>query len=150
MNTPRQKTLQTLLGRMTCVMRTLRSGKTFPFDGCTLSNTQADILLYISPHKNGVSVKEIAEYFSVTSGAVTQLIDGLVNKKLVTRTEHEEDRRVLVIVLTNHAQEALKQFKNDYYDDLLPMFDTLDESELETLTGLLNKIDNSKRKKGGE
>jgi DNA-binding MarR family transcriptional regulator len=150
MNTTRQKTLQTLLGRMTCVMRTLKSGKTFPFDGCTLSNTQADILLYISHHKTGVSVKEIAEYFSVTSGAVTQLIDGLVDKKLVTRTEYEEDRRVLVIVLTKHAQDALKKFKNDYYDDLLPMFDGLNAEEISQLNGLLNKIDNSKRKKGGE
>lgn len=149
MNIKRQSLLQEFFETLSCLKRALASGRSFPFDGCVLSKGQADILMYIAHHKEGVSTKELADYVRVTSGAITQAIDGLVEKGLVQRVEKESDRRIQMISLTGKARETFIDFKKNYYRDLAPMFDTLTDSEVKTLTTLLKKVDSSK-KKGGE
>ncbi|MBI1862848.1 MarR family transcriptional regulator [Candidatus Microgenomates bacterium] len=149
MNTKRQQLLQEFFETLACLKRAIQKGRSFPFDGCTLTKGQTDILMYIAHHKDGVSVKELAEYLGVTSGAITQAIDGLVENKLVQRVEKESDRRVQIITLTPKAHETFRSFKKSYYHDLAPMFETLSDEEIVLLTQLLKKVDSTKTK-GGE
>lgn len=107
-------------------------------------------MLYISHNKSGAAVKELAQYLQVTSGAITQIIDGLVEKGLVKRLENDEDRRVQHLTLTKKAHQSFTTFKREYYHAMLPMFDALTEAEIIQLTTLLNNVDSSKMKEGGE
>lgn len=135
---------------MSCVLRAFKSGKSFPFNGCSLSKAQAEVLLFISHTKDGASAKDLAKYLQVTGGAITQIIDGLVEKGLVNRVECDEDRRIQFLALTKKAHGAFTKFKKEYYLTMLPMFDALSEKEIAQLTALLNKIDSSKIKDGGD
>jgi len=53
------------------------------------------------------SVGEIAERRQVSRSAVSQAVDALVSKHLVTRTQESEDRRCVLLTLTPRASEAM-------------------------------------------
>jgi DNA-binding MarR family transcriptional regulator len=102
--------------------------------------------MYIAQSKDGISVKELAAALQVTSGAVTQTVDGLVENGLVTRRESKSDRRVLQIILTSQARKKVDAFQKQYIQDIAPVFETLNNTEITQLTTLLTKVSNLKEK----
>jgi len=138
MKSSREELLQALIEKMRCVIKGMRMGH--PFGDLTLGRPQAGILFFIARRKTGVSVKDLAEMLNVTSGAVTQIIDDLVEKDLVRREEDAADRRVLKITLTKKAENRFKEFKKNYFISVKPLFDNLDDKEISELLSLLQKI----------
>src|SRR3990170_3653135 len=100
MNKNREELLHFLTEKLGCVMRSIYTGPRFPFGEFTLGASQVRILFSIAKEKGGASVKDLAEILGVTPGAVTQFVDGLVEKDLVKREEDLSDRRILRIKLT--------------------------------------------------
>ena len=137
MKNSRQELLQTLIEKMRCVMKCMHTGH--PFGELTLGRPQVGILFLIA-RKKVASVKELAEMLSVTPGAISQFIDDLVEKKLVTREEDKKDRRILQIVLTKKAEDKFKEFKKNYFNSVRPLFDNLNDKELDQLISLLGKV----------
>ncbi len=140
MNKAREELLQALTEKLGCVWRGIHTGQGFPFGELKIGVPQVRILFYIARNKDGVSVKDVAEMLNVTSGAVTQFIDGLVEKALVTREEDANDRRILRIKLAGLAERRFKRFSRDYFASVSRIFDTLSDAEIEQLIRLLGKI----------
>jgi DNA-binding MarR family transcriptional regulator len=139
MNKSREELLQNLIEKIRCVIRGMHVGH--PFGELTLGKPQIGILFSLARDKNGLSVKELAEKLNVTSGAITQFIDGLVEKKLVNREEDSKDRRIMKILLTKNAEDKFKDFKKNYFKSVSPLFDNLKDAEITQLITLLNKIE---------
>jgi DNA-binding MarR family transcriptional regulator len=139
MDKTREELLRALVGGLGSVMRGMHAGQGFRFAGFTVGPPQVRILFLIASKPEGVSVKELAEVLSVTSGAVTQFIDALVEKGLVSREEDHIDRRLLRIKLTKFANDNFKEFKRDYFASVSRVFDPLNDAEIIQLTGLLMK-----------
>lgn len=135
----REELLRSLLAEMRAVMRGMHSGHGFRFAGFTVGPPQARILFYIASKPDGVSVKDLAEILSVTSGAVTQFIDALVEKGLVRREEDQNDRRLLRIKLTDYAGSKFNEFKKGYFATVSRVFSSLSDEEILQLTALLKK-----------
>ncbi|MDM5250971.1 MULTISPECIES: MarR family transcriptional regulator [unclassified Lysinibacillus] len=74
-------------------------------EGESLSQNQLILLLQLKIN-DGMKATEIADFFSVTPGAVTSMCDKLEKLELVQRIRESEDRRVVKMVLTNNG--ALK------------------------------------------
>jgi DNA-binding MarR family transcriptional regulator len=140
MTAARNTHIQELVSTVSCIYREITAGNCYPFDTCSLSKPQADILFVISEHKEGISVKELAKIINVTSGAITQFINSLVEKNLVERREDTKDRRILQLHLTSQAQEKFRDFKKQYFHAVNPAFDALSDKEIETLIALLRKV----------
>ena len=136
----REEQLQSLIEKMVHVVKSIHAKHGFPFGEFKLSRPQAMILFFIAKHKEGVSSKDLAEFLDVTSGAITQFIDALVEKKLVKRKEDSEDRRISRMTLTRCAKEKFTVFKKNYYKSVSPAFNKLSEKEIERFSLLLNKI----------
>lgn len=85
-------------------------------------------------------MKELAEHLCVTSGAVTQFIDDLVEKKLLVREQDPHDRRSIRVRLSENDRAAFGTFKDQYIQSVMPRFDKLTSEELTTLLKLLEKI----------
>jgi DNA-binding MarR family transcriptional regulator len=126
MNKTREELLRTLVVRLGSVMRGMHAGQGFRFAGFTVGPP-------------GVSVKVLAVVLSVTPGAVTQFIDALVEKALVSREEDHIDRRLLRIKLTKFAKDKFTEFKRDYFAAVSRVFDSLSDEDVMQLTGLLMK-----------
>lgn len=87
-----------------------------------------------------ISSSMIAEFTGLTRGAVSKLIERLVNKNLITRSESKTDRRYHEIKLTTKATELVPILAiiADENDQLF--FAKLSSVEQKTLTDLLIKL----------
>jgi DNA-binding MarR family transcriptional regulator len=139
MGKSREELLRALVEKLVLVMRGMHSGQGFRFAEFTVGPPQVRILFRIASKPEGVSVKELAEVLSVTSGAVTQFIDALVEKGLVRREEDRDDRRLLRIRMTEYAYDNFKEFKREYFASVSRVFDSLSDEEILQVTGLLTK-----------
>ncbi|MDP2663067.1 MAG: MarR family transcriptional regulator [Dehalococcoidia bacterium] len=140
MSKTREDLIQSLIEQIRCVIRGMHRGRSFAFGEFKLSGPQIGILFFVSKRKDGAPVKDLATFFGITPGAVTQFIDGLVEKDLVRREGDSNDRRILRIRPTEFAERKLEQFKKDYFATMSLSFTSLDDAEVEELIRLLAKI----------
>jgi len=75
----------------------------------SLSVPQFRALVFLSRHP-GASLSSVADHLGVTRPTASALVDRLVRRGLVTRTEHPQERRRIVLALTltgaRHLQQA--------------------------------------------
>ncbi len=60
-------------------------------------------------HRGGCGVSDIGSELGVTNSAASQMLERLVQLKLVTRTEDPNDRRVKQIVLTDKGHQIMQE-----------------------------------------
>jgi len=139
MSKPREELLRALMERLGTVMRGMHAGQGFRCGDFAVGMPHVRILFSVAGKPEGISVKDLAETMGVTSGAVTQFIDSLVEKGLVRREEDQNDRRLLRIKLTEYAGDNIQEFKKDYFASVSRVFDSLSDDDVMQLTGLLMK-----------
>jgi DNA-binding MarR family transcriptional regulator len=142
MNTSRDDLLQTLAQRFASVMKRVRHPSAPPGTP-PLSPPQANVFFTIAHHQSGISVKELAEHTGVTPGAITQFVDGLVEKGLVLREGDHADRRVVRLKITESAVKQVEKFRQEHLVAFCRVFEVLDNAELSSLISLLDKIESS-------
>jgi DNA-binding MarR family transcriptional regulator len=143
MKNKRQELLKDLIEKLTSAIHAMHKEQCFSFGGSVLGKPQAMILFFIYENKGVASVKEIAKFLHVTSGAVTQFTNGLVEKKLVKREENVIDRRSVNIMLTVKAKKDFNTFKQQYIESASKSFAEFNDQELEQFTKLIEKIKKS-------
>lgn len=141
MNDERKEMLQTLVEKMASVMRRVYTGHGFRLSEFKLGPPQVRILFFIAKQKQEVAVKDLAEMLKVTPGAITQLVDPLVEMGLVRREEDLRDRRIARIKLTELTISKLEEFKRGYVESASMVFGTLNDKEIKELVILLDKAD---------
>ena len=141
MDKTREDLLQTLVQRMMSVMRHVRHVN--PLDEPMLSPPHVHLLFSIGNKKEGISVKELAEGAGVTSGAITQFVDTLVEKGLVMREGDPNDRRIVRLKLTELAKNQFEKFRQAHLASFCRVFEVLNDDEIKQLTALISKIDNA-------
>jgi DNA-binding MarR family transcriptional regulator len=72
-----------------------------------LSMPQFGILMRLY-YRGGCGISEIGKHSGVTSAAVSQLVDRMVEKQLVERSEDPQDRRAKQLVLAPKGRELVK------------------------------------------
>src|SRR4030066_998002 len=72
-----------------------------------LTMAQFGTMLHIF-HKGGCGVSDIGSDLGVTNSAASQMLERLVQLKLITRSEDPIDRRVKQIVLTDKGRQILQ------------------------------------------
>ncbi|MGE8035836.1 MarR family transcriptional regulator [Lysinibacillus sp. NPDC093692] len=104
-------------------------------EGDSLSQNQLILLLQLKIN-DGMKATEIAEFFSVTPGAVTSMCDKLEKLEFVKRIREQEDRRVVKMVLTNSGELKVQDlFLKFPQEKLIDMAKILRE-----VNQLMNKI----------
>jgi DNA-binding MarR family transcriptional regulator len=74
----------------------------------SLSVPQFRALVFLSRHP-GASLSSMADHLGVTRPTASALVDRLVRRGLVTRTEHPQERRRIVLALTLSGARHLQQ-----------------------------------------
>jgi len=135
----RQKTIKDLLllmedfGR---IMTTKRFEQSFPG---TLSNSQMDILMVID-FFGPQNTKQLAERLRITSSGVSQLVDFLFKDGFLTRTEDENDRRMIRLELTKKADHLLDKAKKMRMEHGQFLFSGLNDNELVQMEKIQRKM----------
>jgi DNA-binding MarR family transcriptional regulator len=100
-------------------------------------------------HKRASGIADLGDGLGVTSAAVSQMLDRLVQQELILRSEDPEDRRGKKIVITEKGDRILKECLNARQGWLNNLAKTLsaDEKEhiLRALKILINKANQLER-----
>ncbi|MBB6218291.1 DNA-binding MarR family transcriptional regulator [Anaerosolibacter carboniphilus] len=87
-----------------------------------------------------MNMKELAGKLGVTTGTTTVTVDRLEKKKYAQREFTKEDRRVILISLTEKGVEAAKEHHKYHIDLTEQMMSSLSEDEVNQLFNILRKI----------
>jgi len=100
------------------------------------TTTQCYTLLEI--YKNGqLSMNDLSEKMNLNSSTMTRILDNLVRDKLVKRDKFQEDRRIVIVKLTNDGvveAEKLNEALTEYYRKII---DNIPEGQVDNI---LNSI----------
>ncbi|MGN4123554.1 MarR family winged helix-turn-helix transcriptional regulator [Lysinibacillus sphaericus] len=77
-------------------------------EGESLSQNQLILLLQLKIN-GGMKATEIADFFTVTPGAITSMCDKLEKLNLVQRIRESEDRRVVKMMLTADGEVKVQE-----------------------------------------
>jgi DNA-binding MarR family transcriptional regulator len=90
-------------------------------------------------NKGGTSgISNISDHLGVTSAAGSQMLDRLVQQKLILRSEDPNDRRVKKIFLTEKGRQLLEESIQVRQSWLADLAKTLSDSEKGQITAALN------------
>lgn len=140
MKSDRQQLIEEILHTMAKIRGSFHHGHGPLFAEFGFGMPHLKMLFCISGSKNGLSIKELAECFHITPGAVTQFVDRLLEKGLIERFEDQNDRRIVHVRLTDKAKEQLKDMKQFHREKMAALFTNLSGEELQQLSNILQKI----------
>lgn len=98
------------------------------------------ILREMYSRNNTTSPSLVAEMTGLTRGAVSKLIDRLINKNLVHRAESADDRRYQEIKLTSKAIKLVPSLAKAADENDEFFFDVLSNAEKKSLIKILEKL----------
>lgn len=106
-----------------------------------ISEPQYNVLRILKERKNKpITVFEIQELMVQRTSNVTRIIDKLLSKTLVSRTECPTNRRKMDIVITNNGLDLLKKLDRRVDAFHEPLKNNLTDTEVKTLMQLILKL----------
>lgn len=107
--------------------------------GKDLTLSQTHIVEILGLHK-ALRMKELAEKMGVTTGSLTVVVDKLVKKKLVQRNPHKDDRRSLIVELTDKGNEYFAEHNRLHSQLTEEIMHHLTKEENKQFESILEKI----------
>ncbi|MEW6093612.1 MAG: MarR family transcriptional regulator [Chloroflexota bacterium] len=101
-----------------------------------LSMPQFGVLMHLF-HGGGCAVSDIGKHMATSNAAASQLIDGLVEKGLIERTENPEDRRAKQITLSEKGHTLIEAGMRQRYHWVGDLVANLSSEELEAVSKAL-------------
>lgn len=87
------------------------------------------------------TMSSTAKKLKITSGTLTTAIDNLIKKGYVDRRRSNNDRRVVMIKLTENGIEAFREHEDFHKDMVISAIEGLTSHEEEVLFKILSNID---------
>jgi DNA-binding MarR family transcriptional regulator len=106
-----------------------------------LTGSTFNVLMILDGAPEPLSPHELGERLLVTRGTVTGLLDTLQKQALITRIPHPEDRRMLLIELTDAGRALLRRVWRELVPAQDELLSILSEDEKQTLVRLLGKLE---------
>ena len=105
--------------------------------GLNLSEFGALEVLY---HKGPLPVQSICEKVLIANSSMSYVIENLIKKELIKKTQNENDRRIHIVDLTEKGRLLFDDVYPKHLDHMRSVIDVLDESEEDELRKLLKKL----------
>ncbi|SHJ86324.1 MarR family winged helix-turn-helix transcriptional regulator [Paramaledivibacter caminithermalis] len=109
---------------------------------CNLTKKEKHTIFAISD-KGNKTMGEIAENLGVTVSTPTTTINRLIEKGYVCRDIGKEDRRKVLVSLTDEGKKLYKQMLNMRIKNLEIIFETLSDIELDMFRKLMKKLNST-------
>jgi MarR family transcriptional regulator, organic hydroperoxide resistance regulator len=135
----RRKQIEEIAESFYSIRRKISVEMHFYFDQEHITPSQWLVLHLAKKHKN-MSIKDLASLLEITSSAVTQIVDVLVNKGLLLRKSKPGDRRTLELELSEKSKKQFESIKSKSVNTIASLFDVLDDDELSKYLELSTKI----------
>ncbi|TXK85526.1 MarR family winged helix-turn-helix transcriptional regulator [Paenibacillus sp. N3.4] len=97
-------------------------------------------MLYMIRKEVSPKQSHLADKMGVKPSAITVMIDRLVQSKHVIRKHHDTDRRIVLVELTEHGKEVLKQAEEVHKQFMAKGLSQLPPDELRILVESFEKL----------
>jgi MarR family transcriptional regulator, organic hydroperoxide resistance regulator len=98
--------------------------------GLNLTIAQVKSLFYILS-EGTINFRQLSAAMKVTPSNVTGIIDRLVEQDLVTRTENPEDRRMLMLRLTEKGENLINNLREHRLNEMSSIVSKMSKEDLE-------------------
>jgi DNA-binding MarR family transcriptional regulator len=96
-----------------------------------------DVLAQLDRFPDGLTMSEVSRHLMVSNGAITGLVDKLVASGFVTREDHEQDKRTVVVRLTEAGRAQFRRMARRHEEWIVSL---LGELSREAQTELLRDL----------
>ena len=131
-----------VLSRVGRLARHLERARKASFEASDLELWEFDVLSALrragAPYQ--LSPKALLQQTLVSSGTMTNRIDGLVTRQLVERREDPHDGRGILVVMTTEGRDRVDGAIRTLLDAERDLLDRLPKAEQERLSTLLRKL----------
>ncbi|MEG4321914.1 MULTISPECIES: MarR family transcriptional regulator [unclassified Microcoleus] len=93
----------------------------------SISQFRSLMFLYRYP---GSSLSKLADYLGVTRPTASAICERLVQENFVDRKEHPQERRAVVLKLTETGRARLEEIRELTCNNISPMFEDLSEEQM--------------------
>jgi DNA-binding MarR family transcriptional regulator len=93
---------------------------------------------------SGINVTNLAEKLGVTKGAVSQMVNKLKKKDLVTKLKDSENDRDVILLLSKKGKTAFDghiKFHMDMYNDIMRLIENISINEINSFMEIINKVE---------
>jgi len=111
-----------------------------------LNDTELRALFHVA-REVSVTPKALATYLGLTTGAVTAVARGLVDKGMLHRIDRPDDRRSLYLELTPDGHERMRGIHEDFNRMIAESTSALSAEELDRFTDALRVVANEVRER---
>jgi MarR family transcriptional regulator, 2-MHQ and catechol-resistance regulon repressor len=91
-------------------------------------------------HLGAMSIGELSRKMLVSGGNMTCVIDNLEKEGLVSRSADRNDRRTVIVELTDLGKQTFEEIFPRHAEFISSVAEALSEEELDQLSGLLKKL----------
>ena len=112
----------------------IRAEATGRFD---ISGEQFHVLRFV---RRGMSISELASAKNISRPAISQAVDVLVNKGLLTRTQSASDRRYVELTLTQEGNSLLDSVFRETRAWMKERMQDLTEEELDNIVNAMTSL----------
>ena len=100
-----------------------------------------DVLVHLEESPQGLPMNELAERILYSKSGFTRVVDRMEEAGLVRRARPENDRRTILIVLTDNGTEMLERARRHHRDGIQRHFSQhLTNADIKAVTRALEKI----------
>ena len=105
-----------------------------------------DVLVHLEESPQGIPMNELAERILYSKSGFTRVVDRMEEAGLVQRVRPENDRRTILILLTDSGTATLSDARRHHRDGIQRHFSQhLTNTDIKALTHALEKISNHAR-----
>ncbi len=105
-----------------------------------LLNSEADVLASLYTHGKVLSPTQLYDLTIFSSGGMTKVLRRLQERDLICRKEDENDKRCMLVCLTQSGEEIIIKSLNEISKECSKYFEAFSEDEKELFSTLLKKI----------
>ncbi|MFP7494722.1 MarR family transcriptional regulator [Terribacillus saccharophilus] len=114
------------------LQRFIAKGNQKRAEGFGLTVPQMRVIVEVAKDKN-ISIKQLTQNLKMTQSTVSEIVERLIGKGIVTKTPNPQDKRSVIITLTEAAEEAINKGDNDYLNHMiLDVLNQLEANEQES------------------
>jgi DNA-binding MarR family transcriptional regulator len=89
--------------------------------------------LFLIHIKGSMNVRHLAQHLGVTPGNVTSIVDRLVGQGLLKRAESPEDRRIVLLELTDKGRETITEIHETGINHMKRILDRMSAEDIKAL-----------------
>ncbi len=100
-----------------------------------------DVLVHLEESPDGIRMNELAERILYSKSGFTRVVDRMEEAGLVRRVRPEQDRRSILVILTDKGTETMEDARRHHRDGIERHFSKhLSEADIRALSRALEKV----------